>query len=236
MPVKMENSKRNTYLPGYKAPQVKHHEWRTAENSAAYLLPTLRSMAQHSPRLNLLDVGTGSGTMATSLASYIPEGHVTATDLSDDILSRARDLAASHSANITFKQANAYELPFPDATFDLTHTHQMLAHLGAPVDAIREMLRVTKPGGVVAIRESDLKMWCHWPELAGLGRYLDVLLQTHEAAGGSTTAGRQLVSWAMAAGAPRENITASYGTWCFSTAADRNAFGRSPACHLIQFS
>lgn len=222
----MDHSKRGTYVPGYKVAQVKHHEWRTAENSAAYLLPTLESMRQRNPELSLLDVGTGSGTIATSLAGYIPKGHITATDLSEDNLVRARDLSQSKGViNVTFQQANAYELPFADSSFDVTHTHQMLAHLGAPVDALRELLRVTKPGGVVAVRESDLKMWCQWPELPALERAHDLMLQTHEAAGGSTTAGRRLVTWAMAAGAPRQSITATYGTWSFSDPAGKKAFG-----------
>lgn len=221
--------KRNTYLPGYRTSHVQHHEWRTAENSAAYLLPTLKSLAEQNPQLSLLDVGAGSGTISTSLAKYMPEGRLTATDLSDTILERARDLAKSANAtNMTFQQANAYELPFPDDSFDVTHTHQMLAHLGAPVDALRELLRVTKPGGIVAVRETDMQMWCQWPDLPGLKRSVEVIHQTHEASGGSTTAGRQLLPWALEAGAKRENITQTYGTWCFSAPEDKIPFGKLP--------
>lgn len=121
----------NEYLPGYKASQVIHHEWRTAENSAAYLLPTLQSMREANPDLRFLDVGAGSGTISVGFAKHLlPSGQVTVTDLSGEILERAKAFAVAEgmSANMTFQPANAYELPFPDGTFDVVHCHQMLCH------------------------------------------------------------------------------------------------------------
>ncbi len=218
----------NQYLPGYEAKQVIHHEWRTAENSAAYLLARLRPMREQNPRISLLDLGAGSGTISVGFARYLPEGQVTATDLSDVILGRAEEFAAAAGVrNMRFRRADAYELPFPDAAFDVTHCHQMLCHMDAPGDALREMLRVTKPGGVVAARESDLAMQCIWPESPGIGRFQQVMKATLEAAGGCWTGGRQLVSWALKAGASRDQITASYGTWCYSAPEDKKVWGRS---------
>jgi ubiquinone/menaquinone biosynthesis C-methylase UbiE len=216
----------NEYAPGYKTTQVKHHEWRTAENSAAHLLPTLESMRERNPNLTVLDVGTGSGTIATSLAARIPEAKIIATDISEEILARARELAADTKAkNVTFQQASAYELPFDDNSFDVTHTSQMLCHMDAPSDALREMLRVTKPGGVLSARESDLRTWCYWPDLEGLRNYHKLQVDTHEAAGGNASGGRQLVSWAIKAGASRDKIEASFGTWCYSDADERAMWG-----------
>jgi ubiquinone/menaquinone biosynthesis C-methylase UbiE len=217
----------NRYLPGHRPSQVKHHEWRTAENSAAFLLPTLNAMSERKPDLRLLDVGAGSGTITTSLAKHMPQGIVTATDISESILDRARELAQKSGIgeNVVFMQANVFQLPFPDASFDVTHAHQVLSHLSAPVDALREMLRVTKPGGVVAVRESDLRTWCCWPEIAEVNRFHEILYQVHESAGGSSKMGRQLVSLALAAGSSRNKIEATYGTWCYSEPANRKLWG-----------
>lgn len=216
----------NEYVPGYKAAQVQHHEWRNAENSAAHLLPTLESMRQRNPKLSVLDVGTGSGTIATSLAARIPDAKMIATDLSEDILKRAQELAEGKGTkNVTFQQASAYELPFPDDSFDVTHTSQMLCHMDKPTDALKEMLRVTKPGGVVSACESDMRAWCLWPDLEGLRDYHRIQIETHEAAGGSASGGRQLVSWAINAGAPREAIKASFSAWCYSTTDERSMMG-----------
>ncbi|KAK3177509.1 hypothetical protein K4F52_009706 [Lecanicillium sp. MT-2017a] len=224
----------NEYVPGYKPPQVQNHEWRTAENSAAHLLPTLESKRVSDPKLSLLDVGTGSGTIAQSLATLIPEGTVIATDLSETILERARELAAGTAAkNLTFQRASAYELPFADNSFDVVHTSQMLCHMDAPVDALREMLRVTKPGGVVSAREADLSTSCYWPDVGGLRDFHRVWLEIHEASGGSITAGRQLVSWAMKAGAKREQIKASFGTWCYSDLEDRRMWGTFKGLRML---
>lgn len=213
------------YLPGYK--QISHHEWRTAENSVAYLLPTLSSHYAANPSLCLLDVGTGPGTIAADFAQRIPNGHVTATDLSEEVLTKARNYCGVRLPNITFQQANVFSLPFEDESFDFVHTHQMLCHLHEPVKALKEMLRVTKKGGVLAVKEADLRMWFFYPELPALGKFHDMLCKTHEGNGASTTAGRQLVSWAVKAGAKRSQIKPSFGTACYCDEADRLMWGKS---------
>ncbi len=130
----------------------------TAENCSTYLLPTLASKASSTPNLTLLDVGAGSGTITASLAKYMPAGHITAIDISPEILLSAASHASSVGvANITFQTESVYSLPFPDSTFDIVHAHQILCHLDSPVEALTELLRVTKPdGGVVAVRETDM--------------------------------------------------------------------------------
>lgn len=214
--------------PGHPAPKAIHHEARTAENSAAYLLPKLQSMKEIKPKLALLDVGAGSGTISVSFAQVIPDGHVTAVDRNKEILPRAQAVAEMAGIkNIEFQQADAYDLPFADGTFDVTHCHQVLSHLKAPWDALREMLRVTKPGGLVAAREGDLETECSWPEMPGLLKFHDFTVGLIKDAGGSTTSGRQLLSWALKAGVKRDQITATFGTWWYSAPAEKEVWGKS---------
>lgn len=217
----------NAYMPGYAAKQVTHHEWRNAENSAAYLLSTLTSKAEKDPNLRLLDVGCGSGTITASLAKYMPAGHITATDVSEEILPRAREFAAEAGAsNISFQTADVYSLPFEDASFDIVHASMVLTHLDAPVQALEEMLRVTKPGGgVVACRESDLRMWSYYPPLSGMEKTQKLLLATHEAAGGSVNGAAPLLAWATQAGAKRQQVAISFSTWSYSTPSERRIWG-----------
>lgn len=224
----MAQPSHNTYLPGYN--EVKHHEWRTVENSASYILPTLQTLATSNPNLKLLDVGAGSGTITTSIANYLPpSGTITAVDLSPEILSRASQHAQQVGAsNITFQQASVYELSktFGENAFDFVHVHQMLCHLDAPVQALAEMLKVVKPGGFVAVREIDMRVWSFYPpESEVMKDWVRVQLATHEAAGGSLAAGPSLVAWAMKAGARREDIQAGMGTWMYSTAEERRIWG-----------
>lgn len=218
----------NEYGHGYGATEVKHHEWRTAENSSEHLLPKLKSIVNENPKIKLLDVGAGSGTISASLAKYMPEGEVTATDISDEILARAKDYADSKGvSNIKFQRANVFELPFPDSTFDVTHAHQVLCHLDAPVDAIKEMLRVTKPGGTVSLRESDMYMWCIWPELPALLKFHQLQIKNIEGKGGQGKGGRQLLPWVLEAGVSRQDVALSFGTWCYSEPEDKKAWGES---------
>lgn len=216
----------NTYLPGYR--EVGHHEWRTAENSAAYFLPTLRSLASSNPSIKLLDVGAGSGTITASFSKYMPSGHITAVDLSPDILTKASSHADSVGAtNIKFERASVYELSkqFGESTFDVVHAHQMLCHLDSPVEALREMLKVVKPGGIVACREIDMRMWSMYPDTPTMRKCIQTQLATHEASGGSNAAGPSLIAWAMKAGAKREDVTATMGTWMYSTPDERRVWG-----------
>lgn len=212
-----EPTPQSSYVTGYRPSQVIQHEWRTAENSAAYMLPALESMRQQKPQLSMVDVGAGSGTISLSLARRIPDGHVTAVDLSDEILARARQAAqAAGVANMSFQQADVYALPFADGAFDVTHAHQVLCHLAEPVRAIKELLRVTRPGGLVALRETDMRTWCLWPDTPAVRRSHELWVKTHALSGASVNAGRQILGWALEAGARPETITMSFGTWSHS--------------------
>lgn len=129
--------------------------------------------------------------------------------------------------NISFREASVYELPFADGGFDVVHAHQVLCHLDEPVKAVREMLRVCKPGGrgVVALREADMRMWCVWPELPGLLKFHGLMVDVLVANGGQEKAGRRLVEWVMEAGVGRGEIEAGFGTWCYSAPEDRRVWG-----------
>lgn len=218
----MEQDQTPSEKPGHPPAQVILHELRTAENSAAHLLPKLQSMKESNPHLTLLDVGAGSGTISVSFAKLIPDGHVTGVDLNPSILPRARAVAEMAGVkNIEFQQGNVYKLPFADETFDVTFCHQVLIHIGTPWDALREMIRVTKRGGIVAAREGDYETECVWPELPELCKFHKLMAGLMSAGSGTPTAGRQLLSWALKAGVERSQITLSYCTSSYNTPSDR---------------
>lgn len=143
---------------------------RTAWNSAAYLLPVLESIKKVKPNLKLLDVGAGAGSVSATLAQIIrPDGHVVCTDLAPSVLPQAEEFAKTLGVtNISFQTADVHELPFEDNSFDVVHCHQLFGHVKNPSGAIREMLRVLKPGGVMAAREGDKETEIIWPPLPGM--------------------------------------------------------------------
>ncbi|HJQ05040.1 MAG TPA: class I SAM-dependent methyltransferase [Nocardioides sp.] len=205
-----------TYTHGHHESVLRSHRWRTAENSAAYLLPHLR------PTDSLLDVGAGPGTITADLARHVAS--VTATEVGPKEVTLARATATERGVtNIEFAEADVHALPYADDTFDVVHAHQVLQHVGDPVQALREMARVTKPGGIVAARDSDYAAFCWFPRLPELDEWMDLYQAAARANGGEPDAGRRLLSWAQAAGL--EDVTATSSTWCFATPADREWWG-----------
>jgi hypothetical protein len=78
---------------------------------------------------------------------------------------------------------------------------------------------------VLALRESDMRMWCVWPEIPALLRFHELMVRTIVANGGQDKGGRRLVSWVLEAGVERGHVEAGFGTWCYSQPEDRRAWG-----------
>ncbi|WP_174537314.1 class I SAM-dependent methyltransferase [Micromonospora chalcea] len=211
-------SAENVYTHGHHESVLRSHRWRTAENSAAYLLPHLASGA------SLLDVGCGPGTITADLAARVTPGRVTAVEMSAEALRLAQaEAAARGQDNIDFAVADVHSLDFDDDTFDVVHAHQVLQHVADPVRALREMRRVCRPGGLVAARDSDYSAFTWFPSLPVLDEWLALYQRAARANRGEPDAGRRLLSWARAAGF--DDVTATASTWCFATPEDRQWWG-----------
>ncbi|KAL3457091.1 UbiE/COQ5 methyltransferase [Aspergillus heterothallicus] len=207
-----------TYTTNHAPSVLATHSWRTAQNSAAYLLPHL------TPSMKILDIGCGPGSITIDLATHIPDGHITGLEYVDDPLPAARSLAAARGIpNITFTTGDIHALPFPDNTFDVVHVHQVLQHIADPIQGLREMRRVAKHGGLVAARESDRFSWS--PPNSGIEAWLDVTSRVARARGGNPHPGRMLHLWAREAGFDLEDVRRSAGAWCFSTRGEREYWG-----------
>ncbi|MGY2002718.1 class I SAM-dependent methyltransferase [Blastococcus sp. SYSU DS1024] len=209
----------DTYTHGHAEPVLQSHRWRTAANSAGHLLPVLR------PGLDLLDIGCGPGTITVDLAARVAPGRVLGLDVSPDPLDEAQALAARTGVAVTFAVGDVYSLDLPDASFDVVHAHQVLQHLTDPVAALREMARVCRPGGLVAVRDVDYAATTWFPADDGLDRWLALYQRVARRNGAEPDAGRRLVSWAHAAGL--RELTASTSAWCFATPAEREWWGTS---------
>lgn len=197
------------YTHGHHKSVVLQHAARTAENSAAFLLPELR-VGQR-----LLDVGCGPGSITRGFAQRLGDsGHVTAVDTSQEVLQQA-ELATKDLGNVTVQQASTYELPFDDASFDIAYAHQVLQHLSDPVRALQEMSRVVRPGGLVAVREADYASMLGNPELPGIDLWRSVYRATCRRNGAEPDAGRHLVKWARAAGFQLESLRYTNSVVCY---------------------
>ena len=205
--------KSETYTHGHHESVLRAHRWRTVENSAAYLIPHLRSGAR------LLDVGCGPGTITADFARRLTCERVLGIDASADVIAEAQ----RNHPDVAFATGDVYRLDLPDASFDLVHAHQVLQHLSDPVAALSEMRRVVRPGGIVAVRDADYGSFTWHPADERLTRWLALYREVARANRGEPDAGRHLLSWAQRAGFAR--IDASASAWCFATPDDRAWWG-----------
>ena len=110
----------------------------------------------------VLDIGCGSGPVARMLARQVaPDGHVVGVDASPELLEVARELGNSVglAGSLEFREADCRDLPFADASFDVVIAATTLSHVPGPLDALLEMVRVTRPGGRVGVFDLDGDMY-----------------------------------------------------------------------------
>lgn len=110
-------------------------------------LRALRNAAAPSPGDYILDLAAGTGASSAVLAAT--GARVLAADLSEGMI----EIGRQRHPDIDFVQANALDLPFEDNTFDTVTISYGLRNIPDPDLALREMLRVTKPGGHLVVME-----------------------------------------------------------------------------------
>jgi ubiquinone/menaquinone biosynthesis C-methylase UbiE len=135
--------------------------------------------AQPRPGMKILDLASGTGEPAISLASLIePAGHVTALDLSAELLEIAAERARERKlTNLIIKQADAHELPFPDNSFDLITSR--FGVMFFQTTALQEARRVLKLGSRACFMAWGPFEQPFWSSMMGVA---------HKYAGGERTA------------------------------------------------
>jgi ubiquinone/menaquinone biosynthesis C-methylase UbiE len=207
-----------TYTHGHHESVLRSHTWRTAENSAAYLLPALRT------GMSLLDVGCGPGTITADLALLVAPGEVVGIDASPEVVAQAAEsLEGSGLSNLRFEVGDLFALEYPDASFDVIHLHQVLQHLGDPVAALVALRRVLAVGGVLAARDSDYSAFTWAPADPLLDRWMELYLAVTERNGHDACIGPRLMGVASEAGFGSVEVSSS--TWTYADPEARAWWG-----------
>lgn len=136
----------------------------------------LLSVLQLSQDLRCLDLGCGIGETTRQLARKLDHpGKVTGVELNTDLLEAARGFSSDLKNTVAFEQGDATRLQFEDNSFDFVFARYLLMHLPDPEAVLKEMLRVCRSGGVVAVQEPDFSFQRCYPDSWAYERLPDLL-------------------------------------------------------------
>lgn len=192
------------------------HSRRTAAANAAFLLPLLK------PGMRLLDAGCGPGSITLGLAGAVAPGGTVGIDLSSAAITSAQAAAsAAGAADVRFEQASVYALPFADGSFDVVFAHALFQHLEAPAEALRELRRVLRPGGTIALADADFGGSIVAPATPALDASIELMERVRAHGGGDPRIGRRLGTLLAQAGFEGIRCSASAGVDGSADAAGR---------------
>lgn len=207
------------YSAGYDPMVLQGLARRSAARDAAFFVPHLKSDMQ------VLDCGCGPGGISVTLASFVPQGRVVGIDVEESQLEIGRREAQQRGiGNVEFQHASVYALPFADETFDAVLAHAVLYHLAEPMQALRELWRILKPGGVIGLRDTDGDGDVYYPLHKDVDRFWNLTLRVIEHNGGDTRFGRKQRRLLREAGF--QNVVVSASSDVFGTAEQTAAFSR----------
>jgi ubiquinone/menaquinone biosynthesis C-methylase UbiE len=116
-------------------------------------------LLQLRPGQSVLDVGSGPGDDVRDLARLVgPGGRAVGVDASETMVAAARERSAGLELPGEFQSMDAAHLDFQDDTFDGVRADRVLQHVDDPTAVLREMMRVTKRGGMIAVSDTDWGM------------------------------------------------------------------------------
>ena len=194
---------------------LRSHRWRTADNSAAYLLPYLREGS------TCWMWAAVQGSLTIDLAKRTAPGRVVGVDLSARSLPKPGEAAETAGVpNVSFLAGDFRSVGFQPATFDVVHAHQVLQHLRDPVGALAAMRGLVRDGGHRGRRESDYSGMI-WSPASPAPRPM-----ARDLPGGHPPKRRRGQCRALAAGlgaaaAGFRDITYTSSTWTFATEETR---------------
>ena len=112
-----------------------------------------------------LDLGCGLGETTRQLARTLDKpDEIVGLELNPDLVETAKKLSSGQKDNVSFEQGDVSALKFADNHFDFVFARYLLMHLPEPEAVLKEMLRVCKSGGIVAVQEPDFSFQRCYPD------------------------------------------------------------------------
>jgi len=184
------------YVHGYS-----EREDQRLRDQAQTLAELLHQDTVYPARSRVLEAGCGVGAQTVILAQNSPEAQFTSVDVSP-VSVRVAEAAVRRAGfpNVTFQTANIFKLPFPKASFDHVFACFVLEHLKEPVQALRCLKAVLKPGGTLTVIEGDHGSTLFHPRSDAAWKTIQCLIDLQAQAGGDALIGRRLFPLVRSAG------------------------------------
>jgi ubiquinone/menaquinone biosynthesis C-methylase UbiE len=185
-----------TYVHGYHS-----REDERLHDQAATLVDLLHADTAYPRGSKVLEVGCGIGAQTVTLARRSPDAQFTSIDVSGESIGKARqavELAAL--TNVTFRQADVFDLPFEPGSFDHVFVCFVLEHLSQPLEALAILKSRLKPGGTITVIEGDHGSAYFHPNSPAAQAAIDCLVRLQREAGGNALIGREIYPLLVASG------------------------------------
>ena len=141
----------------------------------------------------VLEAGCGIGAQTIFLAANSPQAHITSIDISRNSLDKARaTIAAAKLSNVTFQQADLFDLPFNSESFDHVFICFVLEHIEEPLQALKCLKKILKKAGTITVIEGDHgSFYCH-PQSSAAAMAVQCLIDVQAHLKGNSLIGRQI--------------------------------------------
>jgi len=185
-----------TYVHGYHV-----REKERLHDQAGTLVDLLHSDTAYGGGSRVLEVGCGVGAQTVILARRSPDARFTSVDVSLDSIAEARRRTGRAGlANVEFRQADIFALPFGPKSFDHVFVCFVLEHLARPIEALAILGRLLEPGGTITVIEGDHGSAYFHPDSPAAQAAIRCQVELQRQAGGNPLIGRQLYPLMIAAG------------------------------------
>jgi ubiquinone/menaquinone biosynthesis C-methylase UbiE len=139
------------YVHGYD-----ERETQRLRDQAASLVDLLHHDTRYPAGSRVLEAGCGVGAQTVTLARNSPDAEITSIDLSEaSVAAATAAVRAAGVSNVHLERADLFALPFPPASFDHVFVCFVLEHLATPVEALRRLKGMLRPGGTLTVIEGD---------------------------------------------------------------------------------
>lgn len=176
------------YVHGYSA-----REHQRLTDQASSLVDLLHWDTGFPAGSTVLEAGCGVGAQTVTIAGKSPEAHITSVDISAESLAAAKDrVGRAGRGNVTLRQADIFDLPFPAASFDHVFVCFVLEHLRDPLGALTRLRSMLKPGGTITVIEGDHGSTYFHPDDEDARSAVACLIEVQARLGGDSLIGRRL--------------------------------------------